>query len=182
MKRFASIGLVLFLLSMEGCGGVSDFSREIYRKGFLASDPIAKEEVAALPMTGETGTHRYLESAREIFTARMTEMQPTIHPLSFSISPTKEVLEESDFASLKKTTSVRFLLQTELRQVEVVEGATQVRIEGRLWDIEQGHILWEGVGESRGHLFLFFPTTPASFEKAMEVASRGLIQKLPIKK
>ncbi len=182
MKHLQGIGFLLFLLVFVGCGGISDFSRETYRKEFLTSDPITKEAVAALPMTGQIKTLRYLEAARGIFENAMTEMQPAIHPLSFSISPTKEVLEESDFDALKKTTSVRFLLQTELRQVEVVEGATQIRIEGRLWDIEQGSILWEGVGESRGHLFLFFPTAPASFEKAMDVASRGLIQKLPMKK
>ncbi len=182
MKRLSGICLLLLLLSAEGCGGIGDYSREVYSKGYLASDPITKEAVAALPMTGENETLQYLEAAREIFTNRMTEMQPRIRPLSHSISPTKEVLEESDFASIKKTTSIRFLLQTELRQVQVLEGATQVRIEGRLWDIEQGDILWEGVGESRGNLFLLFPTTPASFEKAMDVASRGLIRKLPIKK
>jgi hypothetical protein len=120
----------------------------------------------------------------------MQETQPAVRPLSvafdgdasFALPSPKKVLEESDFARLKKTTSIRFFLQVHLQQVEIVEGATQVRIEGRLWDIEQGDILWEGVGESRGNLFLFFPTAPASFEKTMEVASRGLIRKLPMRK
>ena len=180
--------LPLLLVVGVGCSSISDLSHETYKKGFLKIDPLGKEETAFLQMTGESAD-QHLSSAREIFDTLMREAQPRVRPLSlvsevdssFALPSTKKVLEENDFAHLKKSTSIRFLLQTNLQQVEVVEGATQVRIEGRLWDIEQGDILWEGVGESRGHLFLFFPTAPASFEKAMEVAGRGLIRKLPMR-
>ncbi len=180
---------ILFLIG-AGCSSISDLSRETYKKGFLKIDPLGKEETAVLQMTGEVSVGgEYLPKARAIFDTLMRERQPRMRPLSlvagadpaFTLPSTKKVLEESVFAHLKKSTSIRFLLQTNLQQVEIVEGATQVKIEGRLWDIEQGDILWEGVGESRGHLFLFFPTVPASFEKAMEVASRGLIRKLPMR-
>jgi len=172
-----------------GCSSISDLSRETYKKGFLKIDPLQKEKTAILQMTGDNAVREYLPKARGIFDILMQETQPDIRPLytvsnvdaSFALPLTKKVLEESDFAQLKKT-SIRFLVQIHLQQVEIVEGATQVKIEGRLWDIEQGNILWEAVGESRGHLFLFFPTAPASFEKAMEVASRGLIQKLPMRR
>ncbi len=183
-------------LAGTGCTSISDLSHETYKKGFLKIDPLGKEETAVLKMTAENSTKAYLPKAQEIFDILMQETQPSVLPLSlltdadpnFSLPQTKKVFEESDFAVLKKTTALsqrpglRFLLQTHLQQVEVIEGATQVRIEARLWDIEQGDILWEGVGESRGHLFIFFPTAPASFEKAMEVASRGLIRKLPMRR
>jgi hypothetical protein len=191
-RQFKKIGygLLLFfsVLSGAGCASISDLSHETYKKGFLKIDPLGKEETAVLQMTAENATRDYLPKAQEIFNILMQETQPSIRPLSlfsgadpsFTLPQTKKVLEESDFAMIRKATAIRFLLQTNLQRVEVIEGATQVRIEGRLWDIEQGDILWEGVGESRGHLFLFFPAAPASFEKAMEVASRGFIRKLPM--
>lgn len=173
-----------------GCASISDLSHETYKKGFLKIEPLGKEETALLQMTTDNAASEYLPKAQEIFNIVMQETQPRVRPLSFfsgadasfALPHTKKVLEESAFATLKKTTPIRFLLQTNLQQVEIIEGATQVKIEGRLWDIEQGDILWEGIGESRGHLFLFFPAAPASFEKAMEVASRGLIQKLPMRR
>ncbi len=192
-KIRSGLRLLFFLavvvpLSGAGCASISDLSHETYKKGFLKIDPLGKEETAVLQMTAENATRDYLPKAQEIFNILMQETQPSIRPLSlfsgadpsFTLPQTKKVLEESDFAMIRKATAIRFLLQTNLQRVEVIEGATQVRIEGRLWDIEQGDILWEGVGESRGHLFLFFPAAPASFEKAMEVASRGFIRKLPM--
>ncbi len=172
-------GVLLFLLILAGCASINDLSRETYRKGFLKVDRISKEEIAVLPMTGDANTAPYLLTARGIFNDVMTEMRPQMRPSEpLPVAPQNEVLEESAFASLKKTT--RFLLQTELNQVEVVEGATQIQVHGRLWDVQLGEVIWEGVGESRGHLFLFFPEAPASFEKAMEVATRGFIRKMPI--
>jgi hypothetical protein len=170
---------MLVLLFEVGCTGMSDFSRETYRKGFLLSDTVQAASIAVLPLASANQPNRYLIPAREIFQNVIQGMQPQIKPVSLSLSPTKDVLHTSEFAALKK--EAHFLLQAELQQVEVVDGATQVRLLGRLWDIEQGEIIWEGIGESRGHLFLFFPTAPASFEKAMEVAARGLIRKLPVR-
>ncbi len=185
-----AIGLWILLLLGMGCSSISDLSHETYKKGFLKIDPLGKEETAVLQMTADNAARDYLPKARRIFDILLYETQPKVRPLflipgadpTFALPATKKVLEESDFAEFKQKTSIRYLLQTHLQQVEVVEGATQVRIEARLWDIEQGDILWEAVGESRGHLFLFFPTAPATFEKAMEVASRGLIQKLPMRR
>ena len=69
--------------------------------------------------------------------------------------------------------------QTELQRIEMTEGATQVRLTGRIWDIEKGEILWEGIGEGRGYVVLIFPWVPSSFEKTMATASNGLIHRLP---
>jgi len=162
-----------------GCSGINDFSRETYRIGHL-TDSFRNGEIGLLLLSGGEKTDRYIETARDIFHNVIKEMEPAIRPLPLSISPTKEVWREQEFDLLKKT--ARFFLQTELQQVDLLEGATYVRIKGRLWDVEQGEILWEGIGESRGDIFLFFPTAPASFERAMEVASRGLIRKLPARR
>jgi hypothetical protein len=188
-KIIISISLLLF--AGVGCARMSDFSRETYQKGFLIGDKIEKKEIVVLEMTGGGVAESHLPAAKKIFNRLMQETEPDVRFLSmlssetgadpsFSIPLTKKVLEESDFAPFQKIASVRYLLQTDLSQVDVTEGATQIQIAGRIWDIEQGDILWEGVGEARGDLFLFVPTAPASFEKAMEVAGRGLIRKLPI--
>jgi len=160
-----------------GCASISDFSRETYRKGFLTPDSFRDGAMGVLPLSGGEKTDRYLDKAREIVRKAIAEIEPRMRPLDLPLSKTKEVWSEQEFVPLKNT--ARFLLQTELQQVDLAEGATHVLIKGRLWDLEQGDILWEGVGESRGNLFLFFPMAPASFEKVLETASRGLILKLP---
>ncbi|TAK08163.1 MAG: hypothetical protein EPO39_04910 [Candidatus Manganitrophaceae bacterium] len=187
-------GLLLF-----GCVGIDDLSREDYRRGVLYTNNLSTETIAVMPMIGRGANRDYAKTAEAIFYKALTEMRQQTHLISpeegrarieaSNLGPLlenlreetsfKRVAEERSVAELKKILGTRFLLQTELQQVEVAEGATQVRIQGRLWDIEMGDIIWEGTGESRGYLFLFFPRIPASFEKAAEVASRGLIKRLP---
>jgi len=181
MKRYLLAQIVwVFLFSSLGlgCSSVSDFSRETYRKGFLSPDSFREGAIGVLPLSGADKTERYVDTAREIFHKTIHELQPRMNPLPLPLSPEKEVWNERELDRFKAMS--RFLLQTQLRQVDLAEGATHIQIMGRLWDVEQGDILWEGIGESRGNLFLFFPTVPASFETAMEVASRGLIRKLPV--
>jgi hypothetical protein len=194
-----SIVLIAFLILCGGCVGIDDLSREHYRKGVLYTSNLSSETIAILPMVARGENRHYLQPAESIFYKALTEMRL---PTNF-ISPQeglaiikegdmddffrvfeketsfKRVAEERDLSRFRKLFGTRFLLQTELQEVAVMEGATQVRIQGRLWDIEMGDVIWEGTGESRGYLFLFFPRVPATFEKAIEVASRGLIRKLP---
>lgn len=197
MKRtflFFIFGLLFF-----GCVGIDDLSREDYRRGVLYTSNLSTETIAVMPMIGRGANRDYTKTAEKIFYRALTEMRqqtqlispeegrkkieanqlgPLLERLKKETS-FKKVAEEKDVAELKKVFGTRFLLQTELQQVEVIEGATHIRLQGRLWDIEMGDIIWEGTGESRGYLFLFFPRVPASFEKAAEVASRGLIKRLP---
>lgn len=197
MKRtslFFIFGLLFF-----GCVGIDDLSREDYRRGVLYTSNLSTETIAVMPMIGRGANRDYMKTAEKIFYRALTEMRqqtqlispeegrnkieanqlgPLLERLKKETS-FKKVAAEKDVAELKKVFGTRFLLQTELQQVEVIEGATHVRLQGRLWDIEMGDIIWEGTGESRGYLFLFFPRVPASFEKAAEVASRGLIKRLP---
>lgn len=189
----------IFGLLFFGCVGIDDLSREDYRRGVLYTSNLSTETIAVMPMIGRGANRDYTKTAEKIFYRALTEMRqqtqlispeegrnkieanqlgPLLERLKKETS-FKKVAEEKDVAQLKKVFGTRFLLQTELQQVEVVEGATHVRLQGRLWDIEMGDIIWEGTGESRGYLFLFFPRVPASFEKAAEVASRGLIKRLP---
>lgn len=190
---------IIFSLTVFGCVGIDDLSREDYRRGVLYTSNLSAETIAVMPMIGRGGNRDYTKMAEKIFYKALTEMRPQTVLISpeegrnkieaNNLGPVfdrlrketsfKKVAEERDVAELKKAFGTRFLLQTELQQVEVAEGATQVRLQGRLWDIEMGDIIWEGTGESRGYLFLFFPRIPASFEKAAEVASRGLIKRLP---
>ncbi len=187
-------GLLLF-----GCVGIDDLSREDYRRGVLYTSNLSQETIAVMPMVGRGANRDYTKTAESVFYRALTEMRQQSQLISpdegrarikaSNLGPLlerlkdetsfKRVAEERDVAELKRVFGTRFLLQTELQQVEVAEGATQVRIQGRLWDIEMGDIIWVGTGESRGYLFLFFPRVPASFEKAVEVASRGLIKRLP---
>ncbi len=188
MRLQIKISVLFGLLVVTGCASISDLSQETYQKGFLRGDYIEKQNTAILEMTAEAAASDYLPAARTIFNRLMKERAPSLPFLStvslphqsFSIPLIKKVLEEKDFEPIRKIPSVRFVLQTHLQRSEIAEGATHVIMKGRLWDVEQGDILWEGVGESRGHLFLFAPMAPASFEKAMEVAGRGLIRNLPI--
>jgi hypothetical protein len=89
------------------------------------------------------------------------------------------VPEEGPLNQLASSAGARFLLLTELESVELAEGATHVKLIGRLWDADNGRIVWEATGRGRGYVFLFFPWAPSSFEKTMGVASRGLLRQFP---
>ncbi len=182
-----------------GCVGISDLSRENYRRGIIKTDVLSKSTLAVLPMVAKGRNHDYVQSAEAIFFKALTEMRQPMELISpeeglsrlkeadlypffqrlEKESPFGKVVEEGDLVKFKKVFGTRFVLQTELQQVAIVEGATHVRIRGRIWDIEIGDIIWEGTGESRGYLLFFFPRAPVSFERAIETASRGLIRKLP---
>ncbi len=186
------VGL-LFLLLWVGCARIGDLSGERYRVGVLFSLP--NETVVILPMQAAEKYREDLPMAESIFYRGLTEMRPQMQRVSpqesrarleaASLFPILERLEgdvpfsEREMAPLHKLFGTPFFLQTFLSEAQTLEGATHVRIRSRLWDMEKGDIVWEATGESRGYLFLFFPTTPASIEKTLEVASRGLIRKLP---
>jgi hypothetical protein len=187
------VGILLCAVLWVGCARISDLSGERYRVGVLFSLP--NETVVVLPMQGDAKHRGDLPMAESIFYKGLTEMRPQMQRVSpqesrarieaASLSAVLDRLEdavpfsEREVAPLHKLFGTSFFLQTFLDEAQTVEGATHVRIRSRLWDLEKGDILWEATGESRGYLFLFFPTTPASLEKTLEVASRGLIRKLP---
>ncbi|HEY5599966.1 MAG TPA: hypothetical protein VIK48_04680 [Candidatus Manganitrophaceae bacterium] len=199
IKIKSVLSLFLWGILFSGCVGIDDLSHENYRKGILYIRDFSNETLAVLPMVARGESRRYVQPAEAIFFKALTEMRQSMRLISpeenlakirmegldsdferFQQETSfKKVSKEKDLADLRKTLETRFVLQTELQQVETIEGATHIRLQGRLWDIELGDIIWEGTGEARGYLFLFFPRVPASFEKAVEVASRGLIRKLP---
>ncbi len=191
MKRF--IFTLLFVSSMTACTGVNDLSREDYRRGILLIEPVAATKIVVLPMRAPRANRDYVRAAETILIRSLTEMRGQNGQLQivppdesrdvpealFGGATADRAVFESDMEALMARFGTPFFLQTELAQVEMVEGATQVRIRGRLWDVEAGDILWEASGESRGYVFLFFPTVPAGFERIAEAASRGLIRKMP---
>ncbi len=190
IRSFAFLPILLCGISMAGCGGVSDLSREDYRRGILFIQPLAHTKMVVLPMGAPRVNRPYVADAERIFYKALTEMQVDVEMVSpdesrdvpgtvFGNPAAERVVFEREMAPFQKRFGTPLFLQTTLTQVGVVEGATQVRILGRLWDVEQGGILWEAHGEARGDVFLFFPTAPASFERMAEAASRGLIRKLP---
>ena len=70
---------------------------------------------------------------------------------------------------------VRYLLETQIQMAEEAGGAEQVRIFARIYDVARGRIIWEGVGEGRGYVKLFFPSAPATFKDTATVAVRGVV-------
>lgn len=76
---------------------------------------------------------------------------------------------------------VRYFLQTDIRISSVEGGAEHVRIYGRLWDGRNKEIVWNGYGEARGYVYMFFPAIPAPFEKNASVAVNGLVNQIPVR-
>ncbi len=189
-----------FLWLLTACAGISDLSHANYQHPVFFLDDLAGEHMAVLPMAAPKKYQPYQAAAEAMFYRVLVEMRPALHTLSPEATLKKiqesgltplydtfrqnsalfqKMTQEQDLTQLKAALATRFLLQTRLDQIEVVEGATHIRILGRLFDMERGDILWEGTGESRGYLFLFLPRVPANFEKAIEVASRGFVRTLP---
>jgi hypothetical protein len=197
--RRSLLGGVLFLVFSVGCSSIQDLSQETYRRGFLAERSLADEPLAVLPMWAKGETREYLPAAERIFVDALKEMRPNLRLLppgeilprlrtlgiESEYRSAKEaftqgrVAREEDLRRIGQALKTRFVLETVLDRTEIVEEATQIRILAELWDVELGNVIWRGTGGARGYLFLIFPRVPASMEQAVEVASRGLIKKLP---
>jgi len=157
------------------------------------------QPLGVLPMFGASSLRDYLPQADAIFLENFQEERPArewINPSQIAQRIQEAGLDTvyRDFSKtfamknppiqeplhqIGKAVGARYLLLTELQQMETAEGATEVRVAGRLWDSEAGESVWEGMGESRGYVILMFPWVPSSFEKSMAVASKGLIDHLP---
>ncbi|MBI3811801.1 MAG: hypothetical protein HY283_06310 [Nitrospirae bacterium] len=202
MKRVVLVSGIVACLAgglAAGCATIDNLSTESYRKLGLPSRLPEGESLGLLPLFGRVSLREYLpgadviflesfqherggrtwidpqESLRRIREAGLeTLYQDLARGYSIDHPPLQEPLQQ-----IGKAVGTRYLLLTELEQIELTEGATQVRLHGRLWDAEKGEILWEGVGEGRGYVVLIFPWVPSSFEKTMATASNGLVHRLP---
>lgn len=202
MKRVALASGILCCLvigAVPGCATIDNLSTESYRKGGLPSKLSEGEALGLLPLFGRVPLREYLPKADVIFLESFQQQRngrSWIEPQE-SLKRIREAGLETLYQDLAKGYSIdhpprqeplqqigkavgtRYLLLTELERIEMAEGATQVRLTGRIWDTEKGEILWEGIGEGRGYVMLIFPWVPSSFEKTMATASNGLIQRLP---
>lgn len=202
MKRVASVSGILCCLviaALPGCATIDNLSTESYRKVGLPSHLSEGEALGLLPLFGRSPLRDYLPKADAIFLESFQQQRggrTWIDPQE-SVRRIREAGLETLYLDLTRDYSVdrpprqeplqqigkavgtRYLLLTELQRIEMTEGATQVRLTGRIWDIEKGEILWEGIGEGRGYVVLIFPWVPSSFEKTMATASDGLIHRLP---
>jgi hypothetical protein len=202
MKRVALASGILCCLvigAVLGCATIDNLSTESYRKVGLPSKLSEGEALGLLPLFGRVPLREYLPKADVIFLESFQQQrngrswiepqeslkrireagletlyQDLANGYSIDHPPRQEPLQQ-----IGKAVGTRYLLLTELQQIEMAEGATQVRLTGRIWDTEKGEILWEGIGEGRGYVMLIFPWVPSSFEKTMATASNGLIQRLP---
>ncbi|MBI3995278.1 MAG: hypothetical protein HY349_04810 [Nitrospirae bacterium] len=203
MKRVALASGILCCLVIGalpmGCATIDDLSTESYRKFGFPSEPFEGEGLGLLPLFSRSSLRDYLPRADAIFVEALRQQrsgrvwidpqeslsrirqsgleslyQDLTREYSVDRPPRQEPLER-----IGKAVGARYLLLTELQRIEMTEGATQVRLAGRIFDTEQGEILWEGIGEGRGYVVLIFPWIPSSFEKTMAIASNGLIHRLP---
>jgi hypothetical protein len=196
--RAVVASLVLIVLA-SGCATIDDLSSETFRQPGLPEQELRSGTVAALPMVANGASRSYLDSGRRVFAEALAQQWADrdvllpdeafdrirtsgAEPVWVTVAAqyrSNVVPEEAPLKQLASSAGARFLLLTELESVEMAEGATHVKLTGRLWDADNGRIVWEATGRGRGYVFLFFPWAPSSFEKTMGVASRGLLRQFP---
>lgn len=183
----------------SGCATIDDLSSETFRQPDLREQELRIGTVAALPLLANGGSRGYLGSGSRVFAETLAQQwtgrnvllpdeavdriktsgaEPVWRTVAAQYR-SNLVPEEGPLNELASSAGARFLLLTELESVELAEGATHVKLTGRLWDADTGRVIWEATGRGRGYVFLFFPWAPSSFEKTMGVASRGLLRQLP---
>jgi hypothetical protein len=187
------------ILLCAGCATIDDLSIESYRAAGLSKADLKTQTIGLLPIFARGVNRTYLDPADRILVENFRKYRPDRVVLSpeeavrlirergvettyLSVAKNYRATrapEETPLKELGEALGTRYLLLTELENIEVAEGATQVRLRARLWDTEQGDTLWEGIGEGRGYVFFIFPWTPSSVEKTLAVASRGLSLRLP---
>ncbi len=179
-----------------GCATIDDLSQEAFRAPAFGPEQLRGQTVGVLPVFARGSRRSYLDSANHVFrdslksewhTASTIASEEVLRRIADGGAQAEYLATEQRYASglvpeetplrrIATAVGARYLLLTELTDVELAEGATQVRLAGRLWDADGGRIVWEGSGTGRGYVFLIFPWAPSSFEKTMAVASRGLLR------
>jgi hypothetical protein len=205
LKQPDSVRVTIWILTcflggwLSGCATIDDLSSQTYRKAGIPSNVSEGQALGLLPMFGSGSLREFLPQANAIFLENfqhehsgwtLIDPQESVQRIQQAGLDSLYRVFSEDYAmknpplqeplrQIGEAVGTRYLLLTELQQMETAEGATEVRVAGRLWDAEMGETLWEGMGESRGYVFLVFPWVPSSFEKSMAVASKGLIEHLP---
>lgn len=194
---FLFIGI---LLSIPSCAdSINDLSTEIYSIDGFSPSALSRGGVAIIPTVPGEGSKeeakqvtgilnkliaakilpRHIVSSTEI--ERRIEKDKKLGALWSRIEPHISVHSVKGLdvtGSFGQSLGVRFLLETQIQMAEEAGGAEQVRIFARIYDVAKGRIVWEGVGEGRGYVKLFFPSAPATFRKTATVAVRGIISRI----
>jgi len=188
------------LSSFASCAdSINNLSAEIYAIDGFSSSSLVHEGIGVLPTVSGDGTKdeslmvsRLLgdQMAAKVPGNRLTgpdkigekiAKDPNLGRLWAQIEPhvsahSVKGLEATQF--LGQSLGIRFLLETQIQMAEEAGGAEQVRIFARIYDINRKRIVWEGFGEGRGYVKLFFPSVPATFRETATVAVRGIISKI----
>ena len=199
-RRLPSIFLGGILLALACCSdSINNLSSELFSDEGFSPSVLEKEGVGLLPTVPGEGTriqaaevstildHLFAQklrpglfhSSREL-TNRFDHDKVLVAAWS-KIAPHISVHSVTGLERTKafgKRLDLRFLLETQIQMAEEAGGAEQVRIFARIFDTVRGRIVWEGVGEGRGYVKLFFPSVPATFKETASVAAKGLIAKI----
>lgn len=192
--------LIAFLLGFSSCAeSINDLSSEIYGMPGFSSASLSRDGLVILPTVAGEGSKDEAMEISKILDDLVTKKLPTRKILSSGavedrMKKDRNLAEKWDRMSphisvhsvkgLETTRSfgqdlgMRFLLETQIQMAEEAGGAEQVRVFGRIFDTLEGRIVWEGVGEARGYVNLFFPSAPATFSKTAAVAVKGLTRKM----
>jgi hypothetical protein len=198
--RILDLLFIGIFFSIPSCAdSINDLSTEIYSIDGFSSSALSRDGVAITPTVPGEGSKdeaklvtgilnklivtkiqsSHVVGSKEI--EQRVEKDKTLGGLWSRIEPHISVhsVKGLDLTGpFGKSLGVRFLLESQIQMAEEAGGAEQVRIFARIYDVVKGRIVWEGVGEGRGYVKLFFPSAPATFKETATVAVRGLISRI----
>lgn len=199
-RRLPSIILGGVLLVLASCSdSINNLSTELFSDEGFSPSVLEKEGVGLLPTVPGEGTriqaaevsaildHLFEQKVRPGLLHSSREMENRINHDRVLVAEWAKIaphISVHSVTGLERTRpfgrmlGLRFLLETQIQMAEEAGGAEQVRIFARIFDTVRGRIVWEGVGEGRGYVKLFFPSVPATFKETASVAAKGLIAKI----
>jgi hypothetical protein len=197
VRLFILLSLAFILGS---CASIDHIYSLNYKRFAFSHDQLAREGVVILPLTFNYEDTAYIKTAQDIFLQSFKGLQKDLNNLIepsqlpglakqggfeeeyrqlLDTDPKKDTPKALLIRKVGRAVEKRFLLWPDLVSTRLADGATQLKLTARIWDVDTGEIVWDASEEARGYVILIFPQTPAPFEKVMEAASIQLIRKMP---
>ncbi len=199
-KKVRPYILLSLALLLGSCASIDHIFSLNYKRLAFSHAQLASEGVVILPLTFNYEDAAYIQTAQDIFLRSFKGLQKDVNNLVepsqipdlakqggfeeayrqlLDSDPKKDAPKALLIRKVGHAMDKRFLLWPDLVSTHLADGATQLKLSARIWDVDAGEIVWDASEEVRGFVILIFPQTPAPFEKVMEVASIQLIRKMP---
>ncbi|HXN07417.1 MAG TPA: hypothetical protein VN944_10180 [Nitrospiria bacterium] len=195
----ALFGPIAAIFLLSGCGAIDHIYTPYYKSLSFSEAQMIRDGIAIMPVSSPADAAEFRLSAQKIFVKSVRNLRKDL-PFTSPEESEKKAIDAGVYGPFRELLSTefgkevprlqlirqvghaldkRFIMRPELTLARQSEGATRLILRVQIWDVDLGEMVWEGSEDSSGYVVLIFPQSPAPVEKVLEVASAGLVKKIP---